>query len=95
MSIPVGAYAVTYRVSLHDSSGENPVDIAIETTFPFSYSYLYSPADSDRIVEAEDAAADAAIRAWKASVETSFPNASSMSAVREYLLKDPGDAWPS
>lgn len=94
MSIPSGAYAVVYRVSLSDHSGQDPVDIAIEMTFPFSYPYPYGPG-ADSVVEAEDAAADAAIRAWKTSVETSFPNASSGSASREYLLKAPGDAWPA
>jgi hypothetical protein len=92
MTIPSGAYAVTYRVSLHDHTGVDPVDIAIETTFLFSVSSGISPSP---VVIAEDAAAEAAMRAWKTSVETSFPNASSGSASREYLLKASGNAWPS
>lgn len=92
MTIPSNAYAVAYRISLHDHTGVDPVDIAIETTYPFSSSAGINPSP---VVVAEDAAADAAMRAWKASVEASFPNASNVSAVREYLVRQEGGPWPS
>lgn len=87
MPVPLTAYAVRYSVAVNDSSGPDPVDFGFEQTFELSVSL------GTAVVEVEDAAAAAAVDAWKTSVESSLPGASVV-AVRQYLTREVMDAWP-
>jgi len=87
MAIPTGAYVVTYKLWLFDDTSENPVDLAIEPVFTFS------PSLGATVVANEDAAAEAAMGAWKASMEAAYPGVT-VHASREYLIRSEPDVWP-
>jgi hypothetical protein len=88
MAIPSGAYAVVYRLWLFaDTDPENPVDTGIEQTFPFTNGF------GATVTENEDAAAEAAMGAWKASMEAAYPGVT-VNARREYLIRSEPDTWP-
>ena len=89
MAIPTGAYAVAYKLWLFDdTSPEGPVDVAIEQTFTLTTGF------GATVTENEDAAAESAMGAWKASMEAAYPGVT-VHASREYLVKTAGDPWPS
>lgn len=85
MSVPVGAYAVKYSMWLYDESG-GTVEASLDVQFPLSGNNAGQAA-------AEDAAAQAAMEAWKASMAASFP-AVPVHASRVYLCRASGEAWP-
>jgi|EndMetStandDraft_7_1072992.scaffolds.fasta_scaffold1782628_1 hypothetical protein len=88
MAIPSGAYAVTYKLWLFaDTDPENPVDTGIEQTFPFTNGF------GATVTENEDAAAEAAMGAWKAAMEAAYPGVT-VNARREYLIRSEPDTWP-
>jgi hypothetical protein len=88
MAIPSGAYAVTYRLWLFsDTDPENPVDTGIEQTFPLS------AGAGATVMANEDAAAEAAMGAWKASMEAAYPGVT-VNANRQYLVRTETDSWP-
>ncbi|MFE0472407.1 hypothetical protein ACFW2V_12405 [Streptomyces sp. NPDC058947] len=86
MTVPVGAYAVKYSMWLYDESG-GTVETNLDAQFPLSEN------DAAQAVE-EDAAAEAAMGAWKASMTASYPGVP-VHASRVYLCRASGDAWPS
>ncbi|QBZ72075.1 hypothetical protein SEA_KRADAL_179 [Streptomyces phage Kradal] len=88
MAIPTGAYAVTYKLWLFsDTDPEAIVDTDIEQTFPLS------TGSGSSVMDNEDAAAEAAMGAWKASMEGAYPGVT-VNARREYLIRSEPDTWP-
>jgi hypothetical protein len=84
VSVPSGAYAVKYSLWLYDESGST-VETNLDAQFPLS--------ENAAQAAAEDAAAEAAMGAWKASMASSFPGIP-VHASRVYLCRAAGDSWP-
>lgn len=91
MSVPSGAYAVVYSLSLYDELG-GTVETNLDLQFPLADA-SQTPYTSAQQA-AENAAAEAAMDVWRSSMSAAYPGVT-VHASRHYLARVAGDAWPS
>lgn len=85
MTVPAGAYAVNYQISIyHESSPYVELDASFSVA-------LNGVSEFDTAV---DTAAEAAADLIVDSLHSSYPTVT-ISKERQYLCRAPGDAWPA
>lgn len=90
MPVPTGTYAVEYSLWLDDESG-GTVKTSLDLRFPLADA-SQTPYTSAQQA-AEDAAAEAAMNAWEASMQAAYPSVV-VQAQRRYLVRADEEVQP-